>query len=255
MKRAWAKALSFGILSVAVAALSPACADNSESLYIQGVVIPPAVTNGPCVYQADAQAGLLLSGKLDIAARSDYSAPIIVRNQLQSRVNRDTNRTEPNRFVVEGTITRVTFPSGEVVDEFSSFASRVIDPDPGQQPGSGVVSALLVSPNTIAQIKAKRGEFNDRRKEVAVIANVKVFGRTLGGVEVESAEFPFPITVCRGCAINFSCASATLGCGGAIDSTTQGCAPVCNVGQDQPYPCQLCITGDPACAFPPKDTF
>ena len=255
MKRAWAKALSFGILSVAVAALSPACADNSESLYIQGVIVPPAVTNGACVYQSDAQAGLLLAGKLDIAARSDYSAPIIVRSQLQSRVNRDTNRTEPNRFVVEGTITRVTFPSGEVVDEFSSFASRVIDPDPGQQPGSGVVSALLISPNTLAEVIKRRGAFDTRRKEVAVIANVKVFGRTLGGVEIESAEFPFPISICRGCGINFACASPTLGCAGAIDSTTEGCATPCNVGQDQPYPCQMCLTGDPACAFPPKDTF
>ena len=77
-----------------------------------------------------------------------------------------------------------------------------------------------------------------------VTALIKVFGTTLGGEEVESAEYQLPIRVCNGCLVAFTadCTNAT------IDSGGQTALP-CRIGQDEVVPCNLC-QDKPVCQQP-----
>jgi hypothetical protein len=78
---------------------------------------------------------------------------------------------------------------------------------------------------------------------VTVVASVKVRGETLGGKEIESGEFVFPIDVCYGCLIVYN--DVTGFCCVRKEGET---IPVqCQSGQDEGLDCRACNTGDPLC--------
>jgi hypothetical protein len=84
-----------------------------------------------------------------------------------------------------------------------------------------------------------------------VVANIKIFGKTLGGVDLESGEFQFPVRVCVGCLVDFSSgddpAVAGRDCNVQIGTGTATVVLPCAPGQDEATPCQLCSSFSELC--------
>ena len=94
------------------------------------------------------------------------------------------------------------------------------------------------------------GQLPDRQATKLVIVNMRAFGRTLGGIELESSEFQFTIRTCNGCLVSFAggddpAQEPRPNCKASLGTGASTTIP-CFVGQDEPVPCQLC-QGRPIC--------
>jgi hypothetical protein len=220
---------TLGTMLLAAVSLG-ACADNDSGMFVRGVL---ALQAPDCEAVADPTSPHWFEGVYDLAVRSElgYSAVLLVGNQLVPRGSPDQLRTETSRVVIEGAEVALLSESGATITEFTVPSSGFVDPGSGEDPGYGAMSALLIPP----------GQATDDR----VIAEVRAFGTTLGGDEIESAAFTFPITVCTGCLItvpsldavdeNGMCTAAS-----SAELPEQTCRP----GQDEPVDCRYVPTYD-----------
>lgn len=240
------------IIAAAVAAgtllLAPACADNDQSFYIEGVIAPPAREgNKACLYTDDAQQPQLFEGVVDVSLADSYSAVVLVGSQMITRADNIAPRTDPNRAKVTGAIIRVTDANDNTLGEFTSTSTGTVNTSQGGISAFG--SALVTAIDSTTLQKVGAGVVPGQTK--LVIANIKALGQTLGGVDLESAEYAFPIRVCNQCLIRFSgfddpltqgvdCNLQTqTGAGGGGAAQQQQDIP-CSFGQDQVVPCTLC---------------
>jgi hypothetical protein len=212
---------------------SSGCADNRSSIFIRGAMAIPQDT---CTVTADPGSAMLFRGAYDTAfaaaAASEYNAALLVGNQLVRRGSATTLRTETSRvdfYEAEITLTDsagAAIANGNFVVPVTGFA----DPGTGTDPGYGTVSVTLIDA-TSAQAIAPGQE---------VIANVILRGETLGGVDVETDAWPFPITVCRGCLVYFP-PEADDPARPGLDCDVRDEAPLyCRLGQDAPVDCRAC---------------
>src|SRR6185295_14801949 len=81
---------------------------------IRQVQAPVSSSAGGCTTQPDPSALFLASGTLDLAFRLQYSATLLVGNQLVSRGNNSQLRTETSRVQIQGAVVRVEDPTGAV---------------------------------------------------------------------------------------------------------------------------------------------
>ena len=261
MKRFWGHvAAGLGFAGTAFAIFS-ACAHDDSSIFIRSVLSPPqaGATAGTCLYSADPNSPALSAGSLDIAFQSSYEASLLVGNQLQARASTEQGRTETNRVSLQGVIVRVTDDQNNPLGvPFTRTATGFIDPSTGGQPAYSVIFATVIN-HTITDglLPTVQQKDNGRFKVVRLMAYIKTFGTTLGGVHVESNELQFPIDVCYGCLVSFpagvsdpffplqpNCANTGTGAG------TQAAVPPCILGQDQAVDCRLC-SDRPALCRPP----
>jgi hypothetical protein len=253
MKRIWSHAVSLLGLALATSAVVPACVENNESIFIRNVVAPSAnKVNGICIYQPDPNGAGLFEGTLDVGVRDDYYAVLLVGGHLIQRGDPLSARAESNRTQLSGATSRITNPDGSTVREFTSFGTGFVETAASGTPGFGVFGAPIVDAPTRDILAAS---LPNRTATRTIIANVKVFGKTLGGVDVETGEYQFPIKVCNGCLVDFTTGNDPAvqpnpNCAKAGTDTTGGGAATqnvpCNPGQDEITPCELCV-GRPAC--------
>src|SRR5204863_1557151 len=108
--------------------------------------------------------------------------------------------------------------------------------------------AILLDADTATSL----GNTAASKKQVQqVVSSVVVRGRTLGGNEVETGEFLFPISICSGCSVFFPAEAndpAQCYLCDATDSETP--APNCRPGQDRPIDCRLCAGSNPGLCNP-----
>ncbi len=233
MSRLAAKTLAASFVTAALGMLNPSCAENEVSIFIAGVLSP----DEQCEITASPSEPRLSRGILDRSFGTPYVANLLIGNQLVPRGSSDQLRAETARFRVEGAIVEVQSTDGGTLDEFSTTASGVIDPAEGSEPGYGFASVILIPPDVGAN---------------EVVATVRVFGRTLGGEEIESAEFSFPIELCDKCLIQFpgdadNPATPEYDCTPSEDDPiSTSCAP----GQDSPIDCRACVSFNPGCLAP-----
>jgi hypothetical protein len=174
------------------------CTEEETGLYIDGVM---AVIAPQCTVRADPGGTQLLGGTLDISVRPSYEATLLVGNQFTPRGDKQNLRAETMVVTVTGAVVRLFDAVGTAVSEFSVPASGVIQPDEGAEPGFGNVNVTLIPG---AEVERLLDPSNDElpagsENSITRIAHVSVFGATIGGNEVESAEFTYVIDVCRGC--------------------------------------------------------
>ena len=251
MKRIWGHVLSVSLAAIAVGALAPACAENDQSIFIRNVLAPSTNrTNGTCVYTDDPQQAALFEGLVDLGVRDNYYAVVLVGNQMIPRGDPANTRAESNRVHLNGAIVRVTEPNGALINEFTSLASGLADPQSNNNPDYGLMGVTAIDAPTKDKLIA---QLPTRSATKQVVVNLKAFGKTNGGVDVESGEFQFTVRACNGCLVSFAGADdpaqqprpnckAALGASGGGGATALPCFP----GQDEPVPCQLC-QGRPAC--------
>lgn len=236
----WAMALAPAVF------FGPGCADSESILFIRQVQAPVIGTGGGCNYQADPSSLFIASGTLDLAFRLQYSAALLVGNQLVPRGNSSQLRTETARVRIEGTVVRAEDPTGAVVwGPVTVPGSGFIDPANGSNPTYGITQTTLLGSQIGASLAAQLQ--NDRTQFKRLTSIVKVFGRTLGGMTVESGEWRFPITVCFACLISFppeannpnltpvpNCAQVAV--------TGMSVGRPCVIGQDDTVDCRICKT-------------
>lgn len=238
----------FAALSVAaLAAMTPSCADDEQTVFIRQVAAPPVLTTqgGTCTYSADLNSGVLLQGTLDVALSSVYSMHLIVGNQMVKRGDALNVRAESNRVTFNGAVVRVSDVNDATLSEFTTYGTGFADPASGSDPGYGLLSIVGVDAAASAKAIASAGATGTTQ----VLVHVKAFGRTGGGTDVETGEFQFPVAICRGCLVDFSSgtdpAQPLPNCAKSIATSSNVVFP-CVLGQDQPVACQLC-QGNDAC--------
>jgi hypothetical protein len=211
------------------------CVQNESSLFVQGVL---ALDSGDCTASPDPGAELLASGTMDRWLTDRYMGALLVGNQMVPRGSADQIRTETARVSLRGAEVRISSTEGANLREFSVDGTGFVGPASGTAPGYGILFATLI-PSTSG--------LGDN-----VIATVKVFGRTLGGREMESGELAFPIKLCDGCLIDYptdadDTAQPGYQCARASDAALE---TPCMFGQDEMVDCRLCAATVPQCQNP-----
>ena len=191
-----AKAVQVGgfLLVAAAAAASfagaPGCADNETMLFIRSIVPP---TKG-CGYDGiiDNNAPAITWGILDWSCKKEYSANIVVANQLQKNASNEIRRTEAGRVLIDTVQVSAVLPGGATV-AYDLPATAIVEPSDGTTPGYAVVSVPLLP---LGKLDFARIPGAGLVKQVNF--EIRVSGKTLGGSAVTSAPFLFPVRIGEG---------------------------------------------------------
>ncbi|HTV23358.1 MAG TPA: hypothetical protein VMG12_31935 [Polyangiaceae bacterium] len=222
------------------------CTEEQTGFFILGNVVIDAPE---CVARAEGSSTLLDSGVLDVALRPDYIASLLVGSQLAPRGDKPNLRTETMITTITGAEIHLYTDTGEPDPNSPSFtvpAAGVIMPDASADPGFGIVTATLIPAATGVEIGRTLEDRATVRTRVAVVT---VFGKTIGGLDVETAPHSYVIRVCKGCLVDFP-ADAVTDQGSCFGSTSDTQVPPCRVGQDDPVDCRICAGSNPFCAYP-----
>jgi hypothetical protein len=220
------------------------CTDEETEFFILGNI---HLESPECVARAEATESMLISGVLDVAIKPDYEATLLVGSQLAPRGDKANLRTETMITTITGAEVQLYTDAGALSTEFTVPASGVIRPESGADPGFGIITATLIPAATGL---ALADELSNPAEVRTRVAKVTVFGRTIGGLEVETSPFSYVIRVCEGCLVNFpaSAFDPVFGCtGGSADDIE---APPCRTGQDDGFDCRICSGSNSFCAFP-----
>jgi hypothetical protein len=232
------------MLLAAGAALMPsACARDDSSIFIAGVLVGTQ-SNGMCTFMAQTTSAFLLAGNVDAAFAGQYTGVLQVENQLVSRGNANQLKTETSYVNLYEAEVQVLDPTAgmNAISQFSVAVSGFLGVGQTGTPGLGVSQVVMVD---AATIKAK-GASAAGGTQQQVVSSVILKGRTLGGLEVHTQEFLYPITISYG-----SSCTATPGTpcvstmAGSSSNTTAPCFP----GQDGSLTCQEIAASLGACNF------
>ena len=224
---------------LALVCAGASCTDEESGLFIQGNM---ALSPPNCEARAEGTSPLLISGVLDVGLKLDYEATLLVGSQFTPRTDKENLRTETMIAVINGAEVHLFKDTGEEQTAFTVPASGVIRPDPSDDPGFGVISATLIPQQTGAELAAEleRGQVATR------VAEVRVFGQTVGGLDIESAALRYVIRVCKGCLVDFPPAALSVG-GQCNKQTDQNPQLPCQFGQDAVVDCRTCAASNEVC--------
>jgi hypothetical protein len=210
-------------LAMAGAMSSWGCADNEASIYVRAAM---AVPPDSCEISPDPTALQLSSGLLDVSFGGSYNAQLLIANQLVRQGDPDRLRIETSKLQIYGADVTVLSSDDSGVTrsngkpaKFFTPTSGFADASTGTTVGLGIASVTLIDAALARDLKQ---EITNTGVDQDVVAQVVVYGRTLGGLEVRSWEWPFPIHVCLGCL-----------CGCTVDSSGTGPSN-CHPGSDAP---------------------
>ena len=216
------------------------CQENESMVFVRGAMKLEA---GTCEATADESATLLMNGVVDRVFKSPYRMSLLVGNQLASKGQKSRARTETSNVILEGAEVLVMNPRGGVVREkFTSPGIGYVPVGSGEGTGYGVMNIVAIPLNTDQEIEEIDGGY--------VIAEIKVFGKTLGGQEVESGVYKFPITICKGCLIQFP---SNLMTGTECKASQEEETLPCVLGQDDPIKCSICAAVYTDCKKPTQN--
>ena len=258
MKRIWGHVMSMVVAGLALGSVMPSCATNDQSIFVRGALLPSSNrVNGACVYTNDSQQGELFFGTMDVGLTDSYTSVLIVGNQLIPRGDPNANRAESNRVHVNGGVIRVTETDGRLIREFTSVSTGFADPANNNAPSYAVIGLITFDAPTKDIILNRNGDHPEqmglpnRSIIKTVLLNIKVFGRSLGGEDLESDEYQFPLQVCKGCLVDIVSGNDPAqmpqpNCKRALPMGTTIPRP-CFFGQDEGVSCQSCLGSFPVC--------
>jgi hypothetical protein len=246
----FSKSMTVGALLACAAFSTVSCAENESSLFVIGVY---ALSRTQCVADPSSSAVLLPSGALDRQLTRGYNAALLVGSHLTQRGSRENLRTETSRLSIQGAHITLYSTTGEEIVRPDVAATGLIDPASGTDPGLSSVFAQLIRPADLAALGP----------EGQAIVRIRIFGTTLGGQEIESGDYDFPIQICDGCLITYppesfdpaTPAGVDYWCSPAADGMSESTTQICNLGQDDYVPCSTCAAFNDACKNPDLNPF
>lgn len=194
------------LVSIAtVAACLLACAPEGPTAIIVGSLIP----DEDCIVAPES--AFLLKGRYDVSVgvtgqcNASYNMAMLINSYLIKRGSPAGNpspaRAEPNVLQItraEVSLLRVDdslVPFPGLPNPFSVTTYATVPPAEFEDPGSGVALVEVIPSFYKTQLRT----LGLGRNLDTVVAAVKLFGETTGGVQVELAEYRFPIQLCEGC--------------------------------------------------------
>jgi hypothetical protein len=227
-----------GMACAAIAGFgASACSDNDTSLYVAGVLVAEAPA---CEVTADPGAKRLFHGTLDVAFRSKYEGIVLVANQLAPRGDKSQLRAETSGLQIRGSEVELTTAQGRVLDRFSVNGGGFVSANRSETPGYGLAEVTMIPPS-----------IGESLVGTTVVAHIRVWGETLGGIEITSGDFTFPIDVCRGCLVEYPLDAVVpdlqeggLICNGPSEGVTSS---QCIRGQDAAIDCRTCAAEAEIC--------
>jgi hypothetical protein len=177
----------FSALLIASAAVFQiGCTDYSTSVFIRQNQAP--LTDSDCSVNNDPAAAALGSGSFYPNVQPNendgaYNAQLLVGNQLIPRGDTAQLKPESNRIqLYEAEVSLLDAGGGAVGSSFFQTITGFADPSSGTAPGYGVAFVTLIPPGAVTA-------------DGSVVARVIVRGVTLGGEDVETAFWDYPIRV------------------------------------------------------------
>lgn len=251
MKRIWGHVVSLVVVGMAVSAAMPACATNDQTIFIRSALAPSANRQqGGCIYTNDPTQAELFQARADLGVTDSYFAILLVGNQLIPRSDSLNNRAESNRVHIDGAIVRVTEADGTLIREFTSLATGFADAASNGAPAYASIGITALDAPTRAILLPS---LPNRIVSKTILINIKAFGTSLGGKDVESGEFQLPMQVCNGCLVDFpadsvdTTAKVLPNCLGKSAMAVSAATSPCFLGQDEHVSCQQCVMTREAC--------
>lgn len=211
------------VLVASLATASYGCVENDASIFVQQVQVLDKTTCGATASPSDAA---LAGGLIDVAFTNSYDAALLMGNQLVKRGNTNTFRLETSHVQFTEAEVEVFDFGGGSIGAFSVPISGFAEAASGNSPGYGLAFVTLIDPASAAALPIGQ----------TVVSRVKVFGESLGGADVESGFFDYPINVCEGCTI--ACPMSL-----ACDEDPTDCP--CEIGQDFEFDCRCFRSTNP----------
>ncbi|WP_437633597.1 hypothetical protein [Sorangium sp. So ce854] len=191
-----ARLCALALLTASGGLLASACADNESSLFVRQRMARTG-SGGDCSVSCSPTEPFWSEDAIDSAYVSSHSATLLVGNQIVQRGDPDVLRTETSRIQLYEAEVRVFDTQGNPVNEgYVVPIHGIVDPGTGSNAGYNCTEVLLLDGATMDTL---RGQAIELGRDVEVLATVLVRGRTLGGQEVEAAEWSYPVRVCFGC--------------------------------------------------------
>ncbi|WP_437656701.1 hypothetical protein [Sorangium sp. So ce1182] len=185
---------ALALLTASGGVLASACADNESSLFVRMRM----ARSGDCTVSCSPGEAFSTQDAVDAAYVDSHSATILVGNQIVERGDSDVLRTETSRVQLYEAEVRVFFMDGQPVNEgYVVPINGVVDPGTSSDAGYNCTEVLLLDGATMQDLRAQAAELNGG--DVEVVTTMVLRGRTLGGQEVETAEWSYPVSVCFGC--------------------------------------------------------
>jgi hypothetical protein len=216
----------FVCIAAPAALLAPllmGCVDNNSTLFIRQMQAPDAT--GDCVVSDGEDALHWTEGYFDVSLAQSYGGTLLVGNQLQQRGDEKTGRVETSAVQLYEAEIETFDHTGGTVSSFTMPTSGYVDGASGITPSWGLAGVVLIDPGTSGQVAPGQ----------TLISRVKLYGENLGGIEVETGWWDFPIFVCDGC----------LGCEcpASVDAEY---AVACRPGNNETVDCREKPCWDPA---------
>lgn len=190
-----------------------------------------------CSYLPSASSQLLLNGTVDLGFGGNYTAVLLVANQLAARGDKSRLRAETSNVTINNAEVHLLANGNSELGYFSVPASGYLAVGSGQDSGYGAV-AVDVLPGSI-----------DIGGAAYVIAEIRLQGTTLGGADIDSNLFRFEIFVVDsripdgGLVYYPALEPGTNRCAGSSSvcaSSQSQTVTACYVGQDTPISCCNC---------------
>ncbi len=244
MNRFWGHTLSVAGLAMAAGSSVPACAHDDASLFVVGVLAPPTPSGTTCTYTVNATALMLSSGIVDSGIAAGYSPLFLVGNTLIPQGNPNTPDSETSRIEIQGAVVQVTDPAtGATVENATVLTASEVEPAAGSSPSYSSVGLTIMNKAAIDHFAPSAGAGSN-----VALVYITFFGQTLGGQNIQSNQYQFPVDVCTGCLVTLPSGAKAGYCQGEV--TAAAVATACVVGQDQQSDCQFCYP-HPVCSLTP----
>ena len=243
----WKRSGALVLLAGSAAILPSACANEDTSIFIRQCLAVPTDT---CLATASITSPFIGVGHIDAAyaARGTYECFALVENQMVPRGDPNTLKTETDGVQLYEANVQVLNTAGQLISyvgssgtttaAFSVPISGYVDPATGGSAGLGITEITMINAdalNAIGQMAASQQTVQE------VVVSVVAKGRTLGGFEVHTNEFLYPVQI----TYNTTCfVPSGQTCVGSMSSTTTA---NCILGQDGPTNCQLIAGAFPLC--------
>ena len=214
------------ILGLAALSFGAGCTDNNQTLFIRQVPVPDP--EDQCAVTTDPSAPALFSGRLDATLTTTYQQFFLVGNQMIARGDSARLLPETSRVQFYESDVQI-FVNDVLVDEFTVPVSGFADEAQETSPSYGLVSVNpILTSSTVDGILSVNGP-----QGVFVVARIVVRGTTLGGLDVATGIYDFPVFVCGDRANKVPCIGISRPTSCEDDLTLS-----CVRGQDVPHDCR-----------------
>lgn len=206
-----------------LAPVASGCVDNNSTLYIRQLQAPES--SNSCVVSNSPDSLHWTEGFFDTSLAPSYAGTVLVGNQAQQRGDEKTGKVETSGIqLYEAEIETFDY-TGATLSSFTMPTSGFVEEAVGTTPSYGLAAVTLIDPSVAPAVGSGQ----------TVISRVKIYGETLGGLEVETGWWDYPIYVCDGC---LGCV-----CPASVDDEY---VTTCRPGNNEAVDCRLTSCWNPA---------